>query len=62
MTEHSQVTEPSTAALPVAEFDAQKRRAAVGLLDMLRETLRRKHGTMSTQEIVALLGTRTGPS
>jgi prevent-host-death family protein len=49
---------PVAKIVPVADapqFDVEKRRAAIAQLDALREELRRRHGSMSTEEIVALI-------
>ena len=49
---------PVAKLVPVADapqFDVKRRRAAIAGLEALREQLRREHGSMTTDEIVALV-------
>jgi prevent-host-death family protein len=49
---------PVAMLVPVADapqFDVKRRRAAIAGLEALREQLRRAHGSMTTDEIVALV-------
>lgn len=55
ITRHNRPVAKLVPVVAEPEFDPERRRKAVEALRQLRETLRQRHGTMSSQEIVAMV-------
>ncbi|MEP7300376.1 MAG: type II toxin-antitoxin system prevent-host-death family antitoxin [Caldimonas sp.] len=53
ITRHNKPVAKIVPLAEVAQFDKSKRRAAIAKIDALREELRGKHGSLSTEEIVS---------